>query len=82
MFIAAQVSIYPLRQPHLSPPIDKALSIFRKHCLDITPGAMSSVVSGDDTAVFSAIKEVFQEISEQSEVVMIVTLSNACPVTG
>ena len=50
MFLAAQVSIYPLRQTHLSPAIDKALSIFRKHSLKITQGTMSSVISGDDEA--------------------------------
>jgi uncharacterized protein YqgV (UPF0045/DUF77 family) len=80
MFLAAQVSIYPLRQTHLSPAIDKALSIFRKHSLKITQGTMSSVISGDDEALFTAIKEVSQHTSEQGEVVMIITLSNACPV--
>ena len=82
MFLAAQVSMYPLRQPRLSPTIDEALGIFEQHDLEVTPGAMSSVVSGDDEALFAAIKEVFQQISEQGEVVMIITLSNACPVPG
>jgi len=80
MFLAAQVSIYPLRQTHLSPAIDKALSIFRGYDLEVTQGTMSSVISGDDKALFAAIKEVFQHTSEQGEVVMIITLSNACPV--
>ena len=80
MFLAAQVSIYPLRQPRLSPAIDKALGIFEQRGLEVTPGTMSSVVSGDDEALFTAIKEVFQQTSEQGEVVMIITLSNACPV--
>jgi len=80
MFLAAQVSMYPLRQSHLSPAIDEALGIFKQHNLEVTPGAMSSVVSGDNEALFAAIKEVFQQISEQGEVVMIITLSNACPV--
>ena len=80
MFLAAQVSIYPLRQPRLSPAIDKALGIFGQHGLEVAPGVMSSVVSGDDEALFTAIREVFQQTSEQGEVVMIITLSNACPV--
>ena len=80
MFLAAQVSIYPLRQPRLSPAIDKALGIFEQRGLEVTPGTMSSVVSGDDEALFAATKEVFQQASEQGEVVMIITLSNACPV--
>jgi hypothetical protein len=43
---------------------------------------MSSVISGDDKALFAAIKEVFQKTAEQGEIVMIITLSNACPVPG
>lgn len=82
MFLAAQVSIYPLHQPQLSPVINKALGVFRQHGLGITPGSMSSVVSGDDEELFAAIKEVFQQTSEQGEMVMIITLSNACPVPG
>ncbi len=81
MFLAAQVSIYPLRQPSLSPAIDKALDIFRGYGLDVTPGAMSSLVSGEDEALFSAIKEAFQQTAEEGEIVMTLTLSNACPVS-
>ena len=79
MFLAAQVSIYPLRQPKLSPAIDKALDTFRSHGLDVTPGAMSSL--GEDEALFSAIKEAFQQTAEEGEIVMTLTLSNACPVS-
>ena len=80
MFLAAQVSIYPLRQPSLSPAIDRALDIFRSHGLKVTPGTMSSLVSGDDEALFTAIKEAFQQTSQEGEIVMTLTLSNACPV--
>jgi uncharacterized protein YqgV (UPF0045/DUF77 family) len=77
--IAAQVSLYPLRQEALSPAIDKAFGIFRAHGLDVEPGTMSSVVSGDDTAVFTALQEAFRWATEHGDVVMIVTFSNACP---
>ena len=82
MFLAAQVSLYPLHQAKLSPVIDKALGIFKQHGLEVTPGSMSSVVSGDDEELFAAIKEAFQQTSEQGEMVMIITISNACPVPG
>ena len=80
MFLSAQTSIYPLRQPRLSPAIDRAIEIFRKRGLEAVPGPMSSVISGDDEALFAALKEVFRQIAQQSEMVMVVTLSNACPV--
>ena len=81
MFLSAQISIYPLRQTSLSPAIDRAIEIFKEYGLDVVPGAMSSVVSGDDEALFAALREVFRQTAEQGEMVMVVTLSNACPVS-
>lgn len=62
--IAAQVSLYPLRQASLSPAIDEALQIFRKHGLDVEPGAMSTLITGDDEAVFAALQEAFRRVAE------------------
>jgi len=82
MEVAAQVSLYPLRQAGLSPAIERALAIFREHGLKVTPGAMSTLVSGGHDTVFDALKQAFQVTAEQGEIVMVVTLSNACPVRG
>ena len=80
--IAAQVSLYPLRQASLSPAIDEALQIFREHGLSVEPGAMSTLITGDDAAIFAALQEAFRRVAEQGQVVMVVTFSNACPVPG
>jgi tRNA-Thr(GGU) m(6)t(6)A37 methyltransferase TsaA len=78
--ITAQVSLYPLRQESLSPAIEDALRICREHGLEVEPGAMSSLIAGDDVAIFAALQEVFRRVAEQGQVVMVTTLSNACPV--
>jgi tRNA-Thr(GGU) m(6)t(6)A37 methyltransferase TsaA len=78
--IAAQVSLYPLGQEALSPAIDEALRIFREHGLEVEPGAMSTMISGDDDTIFAALQEAFRRVAEQHRVVMVVTFSNACPV--
>ena len=78
--IAAQVSLYPLRQASLAPAIEESLHIFRKHGLEVEPGAMSTIITGDDEAVFAALQEAFHYVAEQGQVVMIATFSNACPV--
>jgi uncharacterized protein YqgV (UPF0045/DUF77 family) len=80
MVVSAQVSLYPLRQARLSPVINEAMDIFRERGLAVSPGVMSSIVSGDDEALFAAIRDVFRKNSEQGDIVMVVTLSNACPV--
>jgi hypothetical protein len=41
---------------------------------------MSSVVSGENEALFAALKEVFKKTAKDVEIVMTLTLSNACPV--
>jgi uncharacterized protein YqgV (UPF0045/DUF77 family) len=79
MALTAQVSLYPLRQPHLAAAIGKALDVCRAHGLDVVPGTMSSLITGEDETVFAALKGAFQVVSQQGDVVMVVTLSNACP---
>lgn len=80
MAIAAQVSLYPLRQERLSRAIERALDVFHAQGLEVAPGPMSTVIVGDDEGVFAALKEAFQKAAEDGHVVMVVTLSNACPV--
>jgi uncharacterized protein YqgV (UPF0045/DUF77 family) len=77
--ISAQVSVYPLGQDQLSPAINIALRIFQQHSLDINLGSMSTLISGSDESVFAALQAAFQGIAGQGQVVMVVTLSNACP---
>ena len=80
MFISAQISLYPLRQASLSPAIEKAQHILKQHPLKISAGPMSTIVSGEDEAIFDAIKEALRATSSDGDVVMVVTFSNACPV--
>ena len=80
--IAAQISLYPLRQESLSLAINEALETFRAHGLQVESGAMSSLIAGDDATIFAALQEAFRGAAEQGQVVMTVTFSNACPVPG
>jgi uncharacterized protein YqgV (UPF0045/DUF77 family) len=77
--LAAQVSIYPLRQSSLSPIIQEAFEILEKHHLRVIPGTMSSVVIGRSPDLWAGLQEVYSHAAAQGDVVMIVTLSNACP---
>lgn len=79
---SAQVSLYPLGQEDLSPAIDNALRIFREHDLEVIPGSMSTLITGGDEEIFSALQTALRRASEQGPVVMVVTFSNACPVSG
>jgi uncharacterized protein YqgV (UPF0045/DUF77 family) len=80
MQISVQLSLYPLKQPSLSPPIEEAWKILKESKLDLEKGPMSSMVKGEVEEVFQAIKEVFLKCAELGPVSMVVTYSNACPI--
>ena len=80
MHVSAQISVYPLRQDHLSPAIREMQDALTAAGLDITPGPMSTLVIGDGVAVFDALKDSFLRAAATGHVVMTATVSNACPV--
>ena len=77
--MAAQVSIYPLHQISISDAISGALAAFRATGVEVRLGAMSTVISGNEDAVFAALREGYRAARVQGDVVMVATLSNACP---
>lgn len=80
--VSAQVSIYPLGQDHLSPAIDAAWKAFAAQGVRSLPGPMSTLLEGEENAVFSALREAFRAACAHGGTVMTVTLSNACPAVG
>jgi uncharacterized protein YqgV (UPF0045/DUF77 family) len=77
--VTAQVSLYPLRQVSIGPAIRKAVRVFREHGLETRIGVMSTLVWGEEQAVFAALQEAFHRAAECGDAVMVITLSNACP---
>jgi uncharacterized protein YqgV (UPF0045/DUF77 family) len=77
--ISAQVSIYPLRQLNLAPAIEEAVQICYARGLEVHPGTMSTLLIGDEEGIFSALRDVMRSAATRGDVVMVVTLSNACP---
>ncbi|MBN2472637.1 MAG: tRNA (N6-threonylcarbamoyladenosine(37)-N6)-methyltransferase TrmO [Anaerolineae bacterium] len=77
--ITAQISLYPLGEASSTPSISALLDTLRSYDLEIQSGAMSSILSGDDSVVFAALQAAFHQAAAQGRVVMVVTFSNACP---
>ena len=80
MIASAQISIYPLRQERLGPAVEAVRAALAARGLHPQVGAMSTVVVGEDAVVFAALAEAFAKAAEAGEVVMTVTVSNACPI--
>lgn len=80
MIASAQISVYPLRQERLSPAIEAVRSALSSCGLAPQVGPMSTIVVGEDTIIFAALGEAFANAAEAGEVVMTITVSNACPI--
>jgi uncharacterized protein YqgV (UPF0045/DUF77 family) len=53
--VSAQVSIYPLRQEHLTPAIEAVTGALKGHGLHVEVGPMSTQVTGDTSTLFAAL---------------------------
>jgi uncharacterized protein YqgV (UPF0045/DUF77 family) len=78
MDVSCQFSLYPLGVEHLSPAIAAALSALQERGLTVEAGPMSSLVRGPVDAVFAGLAEAFAAAAE-GRLVLVATVSNACP---
>jgi uncharacterized protein YqgV (UPF0045/DUF77 family) len=79
MTTSAQISVYPLRQEHLGPAVESVRSALQTRGLTPQVGPMSTTVSGESGILFAALAEAFARAASNGEVVMTITISNACP---
>lgn len=80
LIISAQVSVYPLRQEHLTPAIEAVTVALEARGLHPKVGPMSTQVTGEADRLFAALGEAFGQAAANGHVVMSITVSNACPV--
>lgn len=79
MKIQAELSLYPLKEPHISPYLEDFLNAIKKTGLEVKVGPMSTIISGESEHVFQALSDAFGRTAEKCKVVLSVKLSNACP---
>jgi uncharacterized protein YqgV (UPF0045/DUF77 family) len=60
MTISVQISVYPLRQEHLSPAVKAELNA---HGLRPEFGGMSTQVVGETEVVFAALRDAFTRVA-------------------
>jgi uncharacterized protein YqgV (UPF0045/DUF77 family) len=80
MIASAQISVYPLRQDHLGPGVEAVRAALVAHGLKPQVGPMSTTIFGEPVAIFAALSEAFDKAAGSGEVVMTITVSNACPI--
>jgi uncharacterized protein YqgV (UPF0045/DUF77 family) len=80
MNIQAEVSVYPLRTAKIGELINNFIEELKDSGLVFSSGPMSTILSGDADRVFTTLKEAFKNIAEDHQVVLVLKISNACPV--
>lgn len=80
MKIQVEFSLYPLKTGDMGEMINRFLDeLTRNDGLTVSPGDMSSRVTGEAEVVFLALSRVFNNIVNESEAVLVLKASNGCP---
>lgn len=82
MNVQAEVSLYPLRTSELGEAIEGFLGDLKDARLTVRKGNMSSTLAGDVDEVFAALGRAFKVVASRGQVVLVLTVSNACPSCG
>ena len=80
MNISAQLSLYPLGETTLSLGVAGFCGALEQAGLSPVVGAMSTVLTGDSEVMFHTLQRAFERAAAAGHVVLIATISNACPV--
>jgi len=78
MKIQAEVSVYPLREPHLSEPVAQFRNTLDRCGLAVKTRAMSTEIAGDSRDVFDCLREAFEQLAKDHDIVLVCKVSNAC----
>lgn len=80
MKLSAQISVYPLAQEDFLPGVDAAIAALQASGLQVRVGPMSTLITGDEEAVFAALRRAFKAAAAHGATIMVGTVSNACDV--
>jgi uncharacterized protein YqgV (UPF0045/DUF77 family) len=75
--LTAEVSLYPQKTVNASQIINNSIDMLRQHELQTQVGSMSTWLQGTDEEVWAGLRALFNRASNQSEVNMVVTISNS-----
>lgn len=79
MIIQAEISLYPLGEGSLARRIEGFVSFLESAGLKPQTGRMSTLVVGESDELFRALQQAFEADAAQGATVMLVKVSNACP---
>lgn len=78
MNVELEVSLYPLVEEFLAHPVQDFADVLEKHGCTVEHSPMSSVVKGESTKVFEALRLGYEQAAQKSGCVLIIKVCNVC----
>jgi len=82
VIVQAEISLYPLGESEYGTRIKSFIEKLEKSGLDVKPGSMSTIISGECGDVFRILSEAYEGDISSGDSVLTVKVSNACPGTA
>lgn len=79
MKMEAEVSIYPLTENRIEHPVHEFVEVLRAHGCAVEIGPMSSIITGESSTVFEALRIGYEKAAEKSACLLMVKACNVCP---
>jgi uncharacterized protein YqgV (UPF0045/DUF77 family) len=79
MRITAEVSLYPLKTSDVTPAVVMFVNSVREAGLEVQPGRLSTLVSGESAAVFAALQRAYEQCCAEGAAVLVVKATNIGP---
>jgi len=79
MNVELEVSLYPLTEEQLEHPVQDFVDVLEEHGCTVDVGPMSSIVKGDSSDVFGALRVGYEQAAQKSGCVLIIKACNVCP---
>ena len=80
MEVAAEVSVYPVGEPHLVHPVQAFVSVLKEHGCEVEVGPMSTIVKGESSDIFEALRVGYERACDKGGFLLTVKACNVCPV--
>lgn len=78
----AQVSVYGVGDGNLNAAVEATINVVRSSGLPYTVGRTHTLIDADDdTVLFHTLRALYQAATAEGEVVVVATISNACPLS-
>lgn len=79
MNVEAEVSLYPLAEEHLVHPVHDFVEVLKQHGCEVEIAPMSSIVKGESSAVFEALRIGYEAAAQKSACLLVIKACNVCP---